>query len=65
MVWPSAEGLRVDLSNRPHTMTTTPSSKGASAHKLEHYSETARGNHRAGVASRKLAARDHSGFMPY
>jgi len=37
MVWPSAEGLRVDLSNRPHTMTTTPSSKGASAHKLEHY----------------------------
>jgi hypothetical protein len=23
MVWPSAEGFRVDLDNRPHTMTTS------------------------------------------
>lgn len=38
---PLVTGLRVDLVNKPHTMTTHAScSKGGSAHKSEHYSRS-------------------------
>jgi hypothetical protein len=32
-----SEHLWLDFDNRPHTMTTQPSQKDGSAHKLEHY----------------------------